>query len=127
MVNELDVFDALSRITTVRDSDYPNALDICGQCFDSIKKELKNSTDTSDPRIITTAAAKAFYMLCLKEKAAEQGGVTAFKAGDISISQSGGEIDGKLKAAEKLYEDERRKLLPLLEDRGFFAGKVDIL
>ena len=127
MVNELDVIDALSNITTVPDYDYQKTLDICRQCFDSLKKELKSSTDTSDPRIITTAAAKAFYMLCLKEKAAEQSGVTGFRAGDISISQSSGEIDGKLRTAEKLYEDERRKLLPLLEDRGFFAGKVDIL
>lgn len=127
MVNELDVFDALSHITSVSDSDYQTALDICGQCFDSIKKELKNNADTSDPRVISTAAAKAFYLLCLKEKAAEKSGVTAFKAGDISISQSGGETDGKIMTAEKLYEDERRKLLPLLEDRGFFAGKVDIL
>ena len=127
MVNELDVFDALSRITAVSDSDYQNTLDICKQCFDSLKKELKITADTEDPRVISTAAAKAFYMLCLKEKAAEKSGVTAFKAGDISISQGGGEIDGKIKTAEKLYEDERRKLLPLLEDRGFYAGKVDIL
>ena len=127
MVNELDVFEILRNLTDISSSETQQALDLCCQCFDSLEKELKCEADTDDPRFLNAVAAKAFYLICVKEKSAQQSGVKSFKAGDLSISQSCGEIDGKLKTAEALYEKEMKKLLPLLEDTGFYAGKVDIL
>lgn len=126
MVNELDVFEVLKQMTSISESGIQPAIDLCAQCFDSLKKELRDNADTEDQRIINAAAAKAFYLICLKEKSAEQDGVTSFKAGDISITQQGSDINGKLKAAESLYREERERIIPLLIDNGFFAGKVDI-
>lgn len=126
MVNELDVLDALKNITVISANDYQNTSDLCRSCFESLKKELKDGADTEDPRVINAAAADAFYLICLKEKAAQQGGVTSFKAGDMSITQNEDELDGRLESAEKLRADARRKLIPLFEDNGFFVGKVDI-
>ena len=126
MVNELDVFDALKHLTDVSDNNYQQTLDLCRQCFESLKKELKNDAEPSDPRVINAAAANAFYMLCLKEKNASGDGVTSFKAGDVSITQESADIDGKIKVAEAFCERTGRRLIPLLEDSGFFAGKIDI-
>lgn len=128
MVNELDVYDVLTHFITLNDTNTQEVVELCGQCFQSILKELKPDTDTEDPRILNAAAAKAFYLLCVKEKSNQTtGGITSFKAGDLSISQKENEIDGKLETAKKLYESELKKLTPLYEDTGFFAGKVDIL
>ncbi|MCQ2471336.1 MAG: hypothetical protein MJ147_04790 [Clostridia bacterium] len=125
MVNELDVYEVLKHLTAVDSTQ--EIIDLCAQCFESIVKELKSGTDTDDPRILNAAAAKAFYLLCVKEKSAQTGGeITSFKAGDLSVSQKSSEAGSKLEAARKLYESELKKLTPLYEDTGFFAGKVDI-
>lgn len=126
MVNELDVLEALKQIANVGESDYQQTVDLCRQCFESLKKELKAEVNTEDPRVINAAAADAFYLMCIKEKNAHQGGVTSFKAGDMSITQSDDDIDGRLKSAEKLCTETRKKLIPLFEDKGFFAGAVDV-
>ncbi len=126
MVNELDVLDALKRLTVVSETENQAVTDLCRQCFDSLLKEIREDADINDQRIISAAAADAFYKLCIKEKAAAQAGITSFKAGDLSVTQDNGEADGKIEAAQSLYERERKKLVPLLKDTGFFAGKVDI-
>ena len=126
MVNELDVFDALKHLTDVSNADYQQTVDLCRQCFDSLKKELRSDADFSDPRVINAAAARAFYMLCIKEKSAVYDSVTSFKAGDVSISQDTGAVDGKLKSAKALCEETTGKIASLIEDSGFFVGKVDI-
>lgn len=126
MVNELDVFDVLKHFVSVNDANYQNTVDLCRKCFESLKQELKPTADYADQRVINAAAATAFYMLCLKEKAAAQEEITDFKAGDITIKQESGDIDGKIKSAKELCDETRKKLIPLFEDNGFFAGKVDI-
>ncbi len=126
MVNEIDVFNTLIHIKDISQDDYEKAVDLCRQCFDSVKSELKSGVDISDPRIINAAAAQAFYFLCLKEKNDIQQGETSFKAGDISITQKESETNAKLEEAKSLYENAVKKLSPLKEDNGFFFGKVDI-
>lgn len=126
MVNELDVLDVLKQLTDVSETESRTVTDLCRQCFESLVSELREDADTEDRRIISAAAAEAFYKLCIKEKAAAQAGISSFKAGDLSVTQDTGETDGKLRAAQALYETERKKLAPLLKDTGFFVGKVDI-
>lgn len=126
MVNELDVFDALKHLTSVSDSEYRDTVELCRKCLESLKKELKDETDFADPRVIDSAAANAFYLLCIKEKAALKDEIASFKAGDISITQESGNADEKIKSAKELCEQARKRLIPLMEDKGFFAGKVDI-
>ncbi len=126
MVNELDVFDALKHLTDVSNDDYQQTVDLCRQCFDSLKKELKRGADFADPRVISAAAARAFYMLCIKEKSADYDSITSFKAGDVSVSHDIGASDEKIKSAKVLCEEAAVKLIPLMDDNGFFVGKVDI-
>lgn len=53
---------------------------------------IKDEGYENDPRLIQLAAAKAYYsIMCSAEFS---GGVTSFKAGDVSVSERAGSVSG---------------------------------
>lgn len=126
MVSEFEVINELGTLTEIPDSDKDFCLDLCRSCLDRIRRKLKSTADYSDPRVLYAAAALALYIYTLRTNINGTGDYSYFKAGDISISQNSSQRNSKITQAKELYRAAEDELAPLTEDRGFYAGKIDI-
>jgi len=79
-----------------------------------VESNLKDSTFCSDARIVYLAAARANYHISLL---GETGGVSSFKAGDVSLTVGG------TQSAKAIFEEAKRDSASLITDNGFvFMG-----
>ncbi len=126
MVTELAVLDELRQLITP-DADETAFCDtLCRRSLEKIRRRLKEDADESDPRVISAAAARAYFTLLLRRHSDASRDFSAFKAGDLSISQSSSRSGDKLLYAGELCAKTEAELAPLLEDPGFYVGKIDV-
>ncbi len=122
-----EVTEALSLLTDVAEGEKETVEAICQRCLDEICALLRPEAELTDPRIITAAAGKALYNLCIKRAWSQQeNNMTSFKAGDLSVSYNSLDIQQQLVSAKEISDNAMRELTPLLNDNGFYFGKVDI-
>ena len=121
-----EVKRALELLTDV-DEEKETVEAICQQALDEINQKLKPDADPADPRIISAAAGVAFYTLCVKRRGKKgESDMTAFKAGDLSVSFNEADPAAQLSLAKEIRDKAVLDLTPLVADNGFFFGKVDV-
>lgn len=126
MADAFDVLDSLQQITELRDEEKSSAESLCSHALFFVTSRLKADADPYDSRIVTAAAAQAFFNLCLKRASRDDDGITSFKAGDLTVSKDSAQIDKALALAKEIRDEAFLKLTPLLSDESFFFEKVDI-
>ena len=126
MVSEFEVINELESMTEIPDADKELCLDMCRVSLERVRQKLKSTADYSDPRVLYAAAALAMYFYTLRVNLNGSGDYSYFKAGDITVSQNSSQRNSKITQAKELYLAAERELAPLMEDRGFYVGKVDI-
>ena len=126
MFNVREVFDILKQYTDISEDEKETAMGLCSNALEDIRSHLKPEADPEDRRIITAAGAQAFYMLCIKKSAPPDDGMTSFKAGDLSLTYSRQNYQQQAQLAKELAQQAMRQLAGLIEDGGFYFGKVDI-
>ncbi|MBQ7595065.1 MAG: hypothetical protein IJU45_00195 [Clostridia bacterium] len=126
MVSEFEVFGELENMTEIPEKDKDFCLDLCANCLEKTRRKVKLAADYSDPRVVSAAAAMALYVLVVRSSVSGTGEYSHFKAGDITISQSSTQKNGRIACAKEMYLEAQRELAPLVEDSGFYVGKIDI-
>jgi len=112
------------------------ALPFCAAAMEQLAPQLKVEC-RNDPRLNQAAAAMACCMLLRRAQNTAQddstgdglGGISSFKAGDISITKEHSKQDKsspkeRLAAAEQLRKAAMEDIRDLLKDTGFYAGQV---
>ena len=120
MVNQWTVLNRLKQTAPLDDEGAASGLPLCVVCLEEIRARLREGADGNDIRIERAAAGLAFYKTMLK-RIAEDGGVTGFKAGDVSVRQNPGDI---LTIAEKVRDEALAGAAPLLRDDLFVFKRV---
>ena len=126
MSNVLEAFNALKLYTDISDEENEAAVELCTNALEDISSRLKRPDDASDRRVIAAAGAQAYYMLCIKRSAPPNDGITSFKAGDLSMTYNSQVGNQQIQLAKELLAQAMRQLAGLVEDNGFYFGKVDI-
>lgn len=126
MSNVWEVFDTLKQYTDISEDEKETVMGLCANALEDICSRLKPDADPSDRRIISAASAQAFYMLCIKKSAPPDDGMTSFKAGDLSLTYSRQNYQQQAQLAKELAQQAMRQLAGLIEDSGFYFGKVDV-
>ncbi len=126
MVSELEVFCELENMTEILEEDRDFCLELCTSCLERIRRRIKSPLDYSDPRVAYAAAAAALYILSVRSNISGSGDYSSFKAGDITISKSSAHKNSRIACAREIYLESQKELAPLMEDSGFYAGKIDI-
>ena len=126
MSNVLEAFNALKLYTDISDEEKEEAVELCTNALEDISSRLKRPDDASDRRVIAAAGAQAYYMLCIKRSAPPDDGITSFKAGDLSMTYNSQVGNQQIQLAKELLAQAMRQLAGLVEDNGFYFGKVDI-
>ena len=126
MSNVLEAFNALKLYTDISDEEKEAAVELCTNALEDISSRLKRPDDASDRRVIAAAGAQAYYMLCIKRSAPPDDGITSFKAGDLSMTYNSQVGNQQIQLAKELLAQAMRQLAGLVEDNGFYFGKVDI-
>lgn len=104
------------------DADAAELLPLCEAACLELSAMVKPEADLRDFRIINTAAAFAYQRFCVK-RLLNDGGMTSFKAGDVSVSVSRSEL------AEYAKKEKSAALVaaaPLLKDNEFHFGQVRV-
>ena len=122
-----EVKDSLSQLTVWDESQDEEIFNLCRSSLKEIESMLKADADRSDARIISAAAANAYYKLSLKRSfnSADEI-ITNFKAGDISVTQNSADKTAQLEKAESFYKDMLQSIIPLCEDNGFAFENIKI-
>ena len=114
-----EVKEYLGQLTSWEDSDEELILSLCKSALGEIDAMLKADADRNDVRIASAAASLAYYKLTIKRSFSAADEITSFKAGDVSITQGGGNGTKQLANAEKLYNEALKSILPLCTDNSF--------
>jgi len=111
------------------------ALPLCAAAMEQLAPRLKVECK-NDPRLDQAAAAMACCMLLQRAQNAQGdsaqdgfGGISSFKAGDISITKEHSKPDknspkDRMAAAEQARRAAMDDIRDLLRDTGFYAGQV---
>ena len=102
------------------------AQDLCESAIINISSRLKPDCDISDRRIINAAGAKAFYMFCIKKISLKNESLSAFKAGDLSLTYSCADSLQQIQLAREISQQAMRELAGFIEDKGFYFGQVEV-
>ncbi len=115
MLTAQAVFEKLTQITDTDISEKEALLPFCQSAAAVINSKMRADADASDIRLLMAASALA-YSRYLLIKNAEEGNITAFKAGDISVSKGNGDASGSIHSfALAAFEDAK----DLLTDTAF--------
>lgn len=123
-----DVKDYLAELTDITAYGEEEILPLCRSCLKEIEARLKPDTDKSDIRITAAAAGLAFYKLTIKlNSKSDDGFVTSFKAGDVSINQESIAKKELLERAESFYKNKLNEIIPLCADNSFAFRQVRVM
>lgn len=121
-----EVLDVLQQLAELDEDECQAAIPLCRLSLEEIQAQLRPDADPSDFRIISAAAAQAFYSLCVKRGSSSSGEITSFKAGDLSVTKGSENQEKQINYAKSIRDDAMLRLTPLLIDNGFFFSKVNI-
>ena len=114
MLSAEKVFEALTQITDTDTAEREALLPFCRSAAAVISSKMRADADASDIRLLMAASALA-YSRYLLIKNAEDGSITAFSAGDISVTK-GSDASGSIHSfALAAFEDAK----DLLTDTSF--------
>lgn len=119
MTDTLTVLNAMKEYYSP-DGDTQELLPLCEAACRELAAMAKPGADLGDIRLVNAAAASAYRRFCVK-RLMNDGGVTSFKAGDVSVSVSRSEL------ADYATEEKRAAFIaaaPLLRDDEFHFGQV---
>ena len=122
MIDKWSVVDAV-KLGYAYALDDSGLLPFCEAACRELTLRLREGANEADIRLINAAAAMANYAMALKALAADDG-VTAFKAGDVSIKRS--ENGSGIADAIQRRNDAMLAALPLIRDDGFLFSGVPI-
>lgn len=122
MINASSVYNRLCEITTLDTEGAATCLPLCAEAALEISGKLQSGCDETNPAAIYAATATAYYRYMLL-KCLEDGGVTQFKAGDVTVTKS---VDCVMDAAQKIKQDALLAAAPLFGDDGFIFRQVGI-
>lgn len=126
MADAYDVLESLRQIAVLSDEEEKTAQELCSHALLSVTSLLRPDVDPSDFRIVSAAAAQAFFNLCVKRASGDDSSITSFKAGDLSVSKDLAQSEKNIAVAKEIRDDAFLKLTPLLYDESFFFEKVDV-
>ncbi len=116
MISIDDVKKRLKPLCDLSDEELDTYSSIIKNCIFTVMSQTKAGAE-DDERISHFAAAKANYEIALVRSGADR--VTSFKAGDVSISESGNFTE----YAKALFESAKLDCADLISDKGFaFLG-----
>ncbi len=122
-----EVKECLSYLTVWNETEEDEIFAICKSSLKEIESMLKADADRTDARIVSAAAANAYYKLSLKRSfSTSKEEITNFKAGDVSITQGSSDNSKLLEKAEELYKNSLQNIIPLCEDNGFAFENIKI-
>lgn len=121
LVDCFRVLSALKEYYSYEETD-AQLLPVCEAAARELSARVKPNADCSDIRLINAAAAMANHRLCIR-KMHSDGGVTSFKAGDVTVSIS---PEALAENAEKEKTQAFIAALPLLRDDEFLFRQVSI-
>ena len=119
-MDQWNVLESLKQITDLDEEGATAALPLCHSGLEEIKVRLRDDADPNDPRVISAAAALAFYKMTLRRIDSNEA-VTSFKAGDVTVTKS---PSAMLEGAVKIRDDALINILPLVKDEGFIFMRV---
>lgn len=116
-----DVLRRFSLLSGLEGKDLSRFSQLCNEAIEDMRGRLKvkeeSLTDSQKLRLSYTAGALAFYKYCLYSSVSEP---ESFSAGEVTVNMN----DKKVDAAKKLFDEECRSLSKILEDTGFYFGRV---
>lgn len=121
MTDTLTVLNAMKEYYAP-DGDTQELLPMCEAACRDLAAMVKPEADLGDIRLINAAAAFAYRRFCIK-KLFNDGGVTSFKAGDVTVSVSRRELADY---AQKEKTEALAAAAPLLRDEEFHFGQVKV-
>lgn len=98
MINTELVRAGIALMGDMEDAELEKFGPIIDSAIAAVCAAIKDDTDENDPRVIQLAAAKAFKAICCSVSQAD--GITAFTAGDVSVTQKADTLGN----AESYYE-----------------------
>lgn len=116
-----DVLRRFSLLSGLEGKDLSRFSQLCNEAIEDMRGRLKvkeeNLTDSQKLRLSYTAGALAFYKYCLYSAVSEP---DSFSAGEVTVNMN----DKRVDAAKKLFDEEYRALSKILQDTGFYFGRV---
>ncbi|MBQ8795360.1 MAG: hypothetical protein IJZ54_02940 [Clostridia bacterium] len=116
-----DVLRRFSLLSGLEGKDLSRFSQLCNEAIEDMRGRLKvkeeNLTDSQKLRLSYTAGALAFYKYCLYSAVSEP---DSFSAGEVTVNMN----DKRVDAAKKLFDEEYRSLSKILQDTGFYFGRV---
>lgn len=122
VIDQWSVLAALRQYADIGERGEAAALPLCRACLCEVRGRLRDAAFCDDARIETAAAGLAFYRLTLR-RMGENGGAVRLKAGDVAVERG---HETMLAAAVRVRDEALALAAPLLEDRAFHFGKVDV-
>lgn len=116
-----DVLRRFSLLSGLEGKDLSRFSQLCNEAIEDMRGRLKvkeeSLTDSQKLRLSYTAGALAFYKYCLYSAVSEP---DSFSAGEVTVNMN----DKRVDAAKKLFDEEYRSLSKILQDTGFYFGRV---
>lgn len=122
MINSTSVYNRLCEITTLDAEGAAICLPLCAEAAAEISQKLSSTSYETDSSAIFAAAATAYYRYMLL-RCMEDGGVTDFKAGDVTVTKS---TQCVMEAAQRIKQEALIAVSPLLCDDGFVFRQVGL-
>lgn len=121
-MNKWTVLNSLRQLLPLDKREADIALPLCSNCLEEIRENLREDADPQDIRIATAAAGLAYYKLMVY-LLADDGNVSSFRAGDITVKQDSKSV---IKIAENVRNDALLRAVPILRDKSFIFRQVDV-
>ena len=116
-----DVLRRFSLLSGLEGKDLSRFSQLCNEAIEDMRGRLKvkeeSLTDSQKLRLSYTAGALAFYKYCLYSAVSEP---DSFSAGEVTVNMN----DKRVDATKKLFDEEYRSLSKILQDTGFYFGRV---
>ena len=137
-MTQYSILGRLRLMAGLDETEAMEALPFCAAAMEQLAPRLKAECG-NDPRLDQAAAAMACCMLLQRAQNAQGaqggstgdgfGGISSFKAGDITITKEQSKPDkpspkDRLAAAEQARKAAMEDIRDLLKDTGFYAGQV---
>ena len=121
-MNKWTVLNSLRQLMPLNDKEADVALPLCSTCLEEIRENLKEEANPQDSRIAAAAAGLAYYKLMVY-LLTDEGTVTSFRAGDITVKQDSKTV---IKIAENVRNEALMRAAPILKDRDFLFKQVEV-
>ena len=121
-MNKWTVLNSLRQLVPLEKREADAALPLCSSCLEEIRENLKEDANPEDKRIAAAAAGLAYYKLMVY-LLTDEGNVSSFRAGDITVKQDSKSV---IKIAENVRDEALVRAAPIMKDKYFLFRGVDV-